>query len=189
LPVQPEPVAGDPLVEARAEPPSVLVRGPQDVLERAQAILTQPYVLPPHPEPISRPERLTLEEVPLAGEIDGRHVRTYPTAVTVHLVLQPRQKLYELSDVPIHFLCPADFPLKALFADQRASKVSLKLLGPATEEPPAILAFVDLRSRKWEPGQYEEPLRLQLPKHFKLADDSPRQVTFQLVPQGSIINH
>jgi hypothetical protein len=189
LPVQVEPAAGDQLSQVRAEPPNVLVRGPQDVLERVGAITTLPYVLPPHTEPLSKPEKVTVEDVPLAEQIEGRRVRANPSAITLHLTVQPRQKLYELSDLPVFFLCPPNFSLKALFTDPRASKISLKLLGPAGDVPPAVIAFVDLSSGGWVPGLYEEPLKLQLPRHFKSVDDSPHPVVFQLVPQEGIGAH
>jgi hypothetical protein len=189
LPVRAEPGAGDELRQVRAEPPTVLVRGPQEVLERVGGIFTQPYVLPPHADPVSKAEKLTVEEVPLAEQIEGRRVRSNPATVTVHLTLLPRHKLYELSDVPVHFLCPANFPFKALFADERAGKMSVRVLGPAGEEAPAVIAFVDLSSRSWEPGLHAEPVKLQLPRHFKAAEDLPHQVAFQLVPLGSLAAH
>jgi len=189
LPVQFEPGAGDRVGQVTVEPSSVLVRGPQEILERARMIATQPSVLPPHADPVSKSEKLTLDGVPLVQEIESRHIRASPATVSIHLTLLPRQRLYELTDIPVHFLCPANFSLRALFADERAGKISLKVLGPPGDEPPAVIALVDLGSRKWEPGLYEEPVKLQLPRYFKLAEDSPRQVAFQLVPQGTVISH
>ena len=42
-------------------------------------------------------------------------------------------------------------------------------------------AFVDLSGKKWEPGLYDEPLKLQLPREFQLAQNPPRPVSFQLL--------
>src|SRR5207244_888891 len=98
------------------------------------------------------------------------------------LSLQPEQKAYELPEVSVQFLAPANFSLRPLFTDDRAGKITLRLLGPAGEETPTVVAFVDLSSRKWEAGLYEEPVRLQLPKDFQLAQKPPRPVAFQLVP-------
>src|SRR5262249_51656941 len=93
---------------------------------------------------------------------------------------QPQQRLYELAEVPVQFLCPASFPLKPLFGDERGGKITLRLMGPAGDESPAVIAFIDLTGRKWEPGLYEEPVNLQLPKDFQLAQSPPRLVAFQL---------
>src|SRR5207253_9909472 len=115
----------------------------------------------------------TAENVPLVQEIEGRRIRTVPATVTALIALQPQQKVYELSEMPIQFLSPANFPLRALFTDERAGKITLRLLGPAGEETPSVVAFVDLSGRKWEPGLYEEPVRLQLPKDFQLGQKPP----------------
>ena len=119
----------------------------------------------------------------LVHELDGRPIRPTPAEVTVRLTLQPRQKLYEVADVPVQFLCPANFPLRPQYVNERANKVNLKFWGPAAGEPPAVLAFVDLTGRNFEPGLYaDEPLRLQLPKDAQLAQNPPRSAAFRLVP-------
>jgi hypothetical protein len=100
--------------------------------------------------------------------------------------MRPRQRSYELIDVPVQFLCPANFPLRASWEDERGGKITLQLLGPAAEEQPSVAAFIDLTSRKFEPGLYaDEPLRLQLPKDFQLGQVPPRSATFRLTPIGS----
>ena len=163
-------------------PSSVLVRGPQEVLDHVHAIPTQRYVRLPPREPAARPDNVSIEALPLVDEIEGRRVHTVPGSVKAQITLQPRQKYYELTDVPVQFLCPANFSLKPLFRDERAGKITLRLLGPFGEEAPTVIAFVDLGGHKWEPGLYEEPLKLQLPKDFQLAQSPPRLVAFQLVP-------
>jgi hypothetical protein len=182
LPVRFEHAGQERLGQAVIEPASVLVRGPQEILDRARAISTQPCTRLPGGEPASSPQIVDMESVPLVQELEGRPVRTVPTTVAVHVTVQPGQKLYELTDVPVQFLCPANFPLRPLFSDERAGKIVLRLLGPPGEEPPAVSAFIDLSGRKWEPGLYEEPLRLHLPKDFQLAQNPPKLVAFQLVP-------
>jgi hypothetical protein len=182
LPVRLEPAGEGRITQVVIEPPQVLVRGPQEVLERARTISTQPYAFLSHREPSYGPEVIHAEAVPLVQELEGRPVRVMPRAVAVQLTLEPQQKLYELAEVPVQFLCPANFSLRPLFSDERAGKITLRLLGPAGQEPPAVIAFIDLAGRKWEPGLYEEPLRLQLPKEFQLAQNPPKLVTFQLVP-------
>jgi hypothetical protein len=182
LPVRFENATGARIAQMAIEPASVLVRGPQDVLDRTSAIPTLPYGDPSAPEPLTSQETITAEAVPLTRELAGRKVRTTPETVTVRFTLQPQQKLYELTDVPVQFLCPSNFPLRPLFRDERAGKMTLRLLGPAGEESPTVTAYVDLGGKKWEAGLYEEPLKLQLPKDYQLAQPPPRQIAFQLLP-------
>jgi hypothetical protein len=192
LPVRFESTGGWRFASVQVEPPRVLVRGPQEILEQARDIPTLPYALPASglagrtaPSAAS-PAVWRADGVPLVQEMEGRRVRVTPATVRVRLMLQPPQKLYELAEVPVQFLCPANFGLRPLFGDERAGKITLRVLGPAAEEPPAVLAFVDLGGRKWEPGLYEEPLKLQLPKEFQLAQTAPRSVAFQLVPAEGV---
>jgi hypothetical protein len=182
LPVRLEHAAEDRIAQASIEPASVLVHGPQEVLERARTIPTQPVPLPPRAEPATTTEVLTTGPVPVVQELDGRAVRVTPSTVVARITLQPRQRLYELADVPVLFLCPAGFALRPLFGDERAGKITLRLLGPAAADSPAVVAYVDLSGDKWKPGLYEEPVRFQLPKDFQLAQSPPRSVAFQLVP-------
>ncbi|HLN28804.1 MAG TPA: hypothetical protein VK395_13750 [Gemmataceae bacterium] len=180
LPVRLEHSPEERISQVVFEPANVLVRGPQDVLDHVRAIPAQPFSLPPHSAGPSGHEEVTAEAIPLVRELEGRHVRTVPEKVTAHLTFQPQQKVYELTDVPVQFLCPPNFPLRPLFADERAGKINLRILGPAGEEMPAVLAFIDLSGRKWEPGLYEESVKLQLPKEYQVAQNSPRLVAFQL---------
>jgi hypothetical protein len=181
LPVRFEHAAEDRITRAVVEPATVLVRGPQEVLEHARAIATQVCPLAPRTEgPSVREEVVTLTAA-LVPELDGRPVRTTPAAVAVHVTLKPQQKVYELTDVPVQFLCPPNFGLRPLFGDERAGKITLRLRGPAGEEPPAVVAYIDLGGRKWEPGLYEEAVRLQIAKDYQLAQGPPRRVAFQLV--------
>src|SRR5262249_48938861 len=164
------------------EPATVLVRGPQEVLDRARSIPTQPYPLPPRADGAAQKEVVTRLTVALARELDGRPVRVTPEVVTARLKLRPQQRTYELTDVPIHFLCPPNFTLRPLFGDERAGKMTLRLSGPAGEAAPGVAACVDLCGRKWEPGLYEESVKLHLPRDYQLAQPAPRPVAFQLVP-------
>ena len=184
LPVRFEPAAGERVSQVAMEPASVLVRGPKEVLDQVRTVPTQPRPLPPDADSGTGQQMVT-ETVPLAVELQGRRIRTTPSSVRVQLTLQPRQKVYELTDVPVQFLCPAGFPLRPLFNDERAGKITLRLQGPTGEEAPAVLAFIDLSGKKWEPGLYEEPLKLQLPSGFQLAQTPPRLLAFQLLPLES----
>jgi hypothetical protein len=183
LPVSLDHASEERVGQVTLEPAAVLVRGPQEVLDRVRAIPTQPFTTVARPDTSSLQEIITTGLVPLVSELEGRPVRTTPSAVAVRLTLRPRQRVYELRDVPVHFLCPASFPLRPLWQGEHAGKVNLRLIGPAMEEAPVVVAYVDLAAGKFEPGQYaDEPLRLQLPKDFQLGQNPPRSATFRLVP-------
>jgi hypothetical protein len=162
------------------DPPTVLVRGPREVLDRMQCIKTKPAELPSRP--MHAPANVAaIGRVPLVDELEGRAVRVTPLQVLVRVPGQPR-KLYELTDVPVQFLCPANFYLRPKFIDERAGKVTVKLLGPVQSEPPRVFAFIDLSKGRFVSGLNHEPLQLQVPKDFVLAQDPPRVVAFELLP-------
>ena len=179
LPVRLEHAPEDRIGQAVLEPSTVLVRGPEEVLERARAVATQPFVLPPRPEGGAAPQALTVGPIPLVQEMEGRSVRVTPGAVTARLTVQPRQKTYEL-EVPVRFLCPPGFPLRPQFKGRNGT-LAVRLLGPALEEAPAVTAYVDLTRGEFKPGLYDEAVQLQLPKDFQLAQKPPRSVVFELV--------
>lgn len=183
LPVRLDQSLEDRVSQVKLEPATVLVRGPQEVLDRARAIPTQPYILPsPRAEGAAGAESLTAGPIPLVEELDGRPIRATPNKVMARLTLQPRQRTYELADVPVQFLCPANFTLRPRFVgDGRDGRISIRVTGPAREEP-VVHAYIDLTRRKFEVGLNEEPLQLQLPKDFSLAQSPPRLVPFRLDP-------
>lgn len=164
------------------EPSSVLVRGPQDILERARFIATQPCVLPlPEAEATGGRPAVATRRVALVHEMSGRPVHPTPALVAVRLTVRPRQKLYELHDVPVRFLCPTNFALRARFVDERSARITLRVRGPAADVPPRVTAYVDLTADSYEPGLYgDEPVRLQLPPEFQLVQDPPRCGAFRL---------
>ena len=170
LPVRFDSVSDEAGSSVTIEPATVLVRGPQDVLERARAISTQPSELP---SPVGR--------VALMQELEGRPVRVTPSRVTVRLPAQAR-KVYELPEVPVHFLCPVEFPLRPKFFGERGGRINLRVRGPVREELPKVYAFIDLTSGRYPAGRYEEPVQVQLPKDYELVQEPPRGVSFQLVP-------
>lgn len=183
LPIRFDHTAEDDIVQFVSEPTAVLVRGPQDILERARMIPTELYMLPQRGDGALGPETLSVGDVPLVKTLEGRPVRCTPAAVNVRLTLRPRQTIYELTDVPVQFLCPANFALRPYFGDERAAKIKLRVLGPAAQTPPPVVAYIDLTGGKFEPGLYaDEPVRLQLPGDFQLAQAPPRSAAFQLVP-------
>jgi hypothetical protein len=163
------------------EPASVIVRGAQETLDRARSIPTQPFALTFADETASEAKVVTADSIPLVQQLDGKRIRAMPDVVVLRLILQPQQKLYELADVPVQFLCPANFSLRPLFSEDRAGRITLRLVGPASEAPPVVRAFIELGGRTWEPGLYEEPVKLQLPANFQLAHEPPQRVAFRLV--------
>jgi hypothetical protein len=186
LPVRFDHAGDEPLGMIVIEPATVLVRGPQEVLERAHAIPTQPSELPTRPAnaPFSA---AAVGRVALVQELEGRPVRVEPARVTVRVPPQTR-KIYSLPDVPIRFLCPANFSLRPAFYDERSSRVSLRLQGPVQEDTPKVHLFVDLTVGRFDSGKQNEPLQIQLPKDFVLVDEAPRVVTFDLQPGDSPLN-
>jgi hypothetical protein len=109
-------------------------------------------------------------------------------ALLVWLYARSFDKVYELPEVPVHFLCPADFPLRPKFFDESARRISLRVRGPARDEPPKAYAFVDLiQGHCSAPGRYHQPIQIQLPKDFELVQQPPRGVSFQLTPLDSTI--
>lgn len=179
LPVHLDEIPEDGVV--RIEPPVVLVRGPQEILERARSIAVQPCALPTPDPASSGQEAVASRKVALVRQIDSRPIRCTPASVTVRVSVNPRHRIYELEDVPVRFLCPPGFELRPQFVDQRSAKIPLRVRGPAGESRPRVVAFVDLCDEAYEPRLYEcEPVRLQLPKDFQLAQDPPRSGAFRL---------
>jgi hypothetical protein len=168
LPVRFDHAQDEPGVQVILEPATVLVRGPQEVLDRARSVPTQPSELPTRPAnaPLGA---AAVGRAPLVQELEGRPVRVVPNRVTVR-VPPLNRKLYDLPDVPIHFLCPANFNLRPRFYDERMGRLHLRLQGPPQEEPPKVYAFIDLTRGRFVSGLNHEPLQLQLPKDFQLTD-------------------
>jgi hypothetical protein len=92
------------------------------------------------------------------------------------------RKVYELPDVPVQFLCPPKFHLTPAFTDERSGRVTLRVQGPVQDEPPKVYVFIDLTRGRYVSGLNHEPLQIQLPRDFQLAEDPPRVVTFELRP-------
>jgi hypothetical protein len=178
------PVRIDSALEDRAgqitlEPSSVLVRGPQEILDKTRFIATQPVAMPPRGEgPTKSP--LAIGPVPLLGEIEGRAIRTTPGAVMVRWTPKPR--FYDLK-VPIQFLCPSNFALRPKFIGEgRGGEIAVRIQGPNLSEEPKLLAFIDLTHGNFLAGLNHETVKLQLPRDFSLAQEPPRPVAFELLP-------
>ena len=162
----------------KIEPTTVTVRGPKAILDRTAFIQTQPCSLQTDTENAAEP--VAREQVELVTELEGRPVQASPRSVQFRCKVASKQRLYELHDLPVHFLCPVGFPLRPRFLDDRPGKVSLRLLGPAAEGPPPVLAFIDLTAGNFARGRNLEPVRLQLPKEFQLVQNTSPLVAFTL---------
>jgi hypothetical protein len=185
LPVRLDSSLEDRVAQATIEPATVLVRGPQETLDHLRSIPTKPFVVPARSEGPAA-ETVEVGPVALVGEIEGRPVRSTPDVVLVKLTLRPQRKPLEI-EVPIHFLCPANFPRRPRFRNERDGKITLRLLGPATEEHPKVFAFIDLTSAgKFTVANtsplFDEPLQVQLSPGFQLVQPLPRFVAFELAP-------
>lgn len=163
------------------EPATVLVRGPAEVLDRARAIATQGVALPARGDAPAAP--LALGPVPLVPTLEGRPVHASPAAVMVRVIPKPR--LYEVK-VPVHFLCPANFPLRPKFIGEgRAGEVIVRVQGPDQLEEPKVIGYIDLTHGNFVAGLNHEAVKLHLPKDFQLAQEPPRPVAFELLPGGA----
>lgn len=182
LPVRFDRSSEDRLGEVVIDPKTVLVRGPQEVLDRARSISTVPYPLSLPANRVDESREVMVGPVPLVQELEGHQVQVTPRAVQVRLTVQPRQKVYEI-DVPIRFLCPENFALRPrLIGNERSGRLTLRVQGPAAADPPVIFAFIDLTRPSLQKGLNDEPVRIQLPRDYQLAQEPPRSVGVELEP-------
>jgi hypothetical protein len=181
LPVKLNHTAGDRIERVAIEPSTVTIRGPKELVDREEYLGTQLYSVPARfDKPLAgAPE--VIDSVGVSQELNGRGVKVTPGRVQLRLTLRPQQKIHELADVRVHFLCPSPFAHRPQFTSPRAGFVTLKVKGPATEQPPAVRAYIDVSSFT-RPGLYaEETVRVQLPPGFELAQDPPK-ISVELVP-------
>ena len=101
------------------DPPTVLVRGPQEVLDRVRAIPTEPSELPTRSQ---TPAAAASVAVALVQELEGRPVQRRAEPGDGPPAGQAR-KVYELPDVPVHFLCPPNFTLRPSFIDDARGRI------------------------------------------------------------------
>jgi hypothetical protein len=180
LPVRFDNGTDQPTGNVLIEPATVLVRGPQEVLDRCLEIRTLPAALPSRPGGAPFTVAAAVR-VPLVQQIEDRPVRVTPNKVLVHWA-PPSPKVYELTEVPVHFLCPTGFPFQPRFTAEQAGWVSLQIAGPVQDEAPRPYVFIDLTRGSFTPGLRREPLQIQLPRDFHLVGSPPRRVAFELVP-------
>ncbi len=166
--------------EIKIEPAAVLVRGPKSVLDQASFLPTKPYAIQVNADAQPAADNKVRDQVSLVTELEGRPISVSPVLVQFRCVAVPKQKIYDLADVPVHFLCPKECPWKPRFESDKDTKVTLKLIGPVMEQTPPLLAFIDLTSGNLARGRNFSHLRLQLPKDFQLADPTLPPVSFHL---------
>jgi hypothetical protein len=179
LPVHVNDAAEDRISQVSVEPETVLVRGPEDILERARCILTRPYHVPVS---LSGPDKTLSVRLRLMREMEGRPVRAVPDEVKVRLTLLPRPRFYQIKKVPIKFLCPPSFPYRPQFHCGQNSHITLRVKAPVAGRPPAVVAYVDLTGKDFKTGLNVKPVQLQLPKDCQLAQDPPESIEFEIVP-------
>lgn len=203
LPVTVDHALGDRAGAVAVEPPTVVVRGPQEVVERLTSVPTRPFLLPRNTPTDAMQDVPTRSSIALREEIDGQTLTTVPDRVTLKLTLRPKRKAYTVR-VPVHFLCPANCPWQPQWVAQArpvgqelgqspaegVGSAEVTFTGPAQDEPPTVKAFVDLTGREFgllvdlRARLYtDEPIQLQLPKEFQVTSAPPRAEPFQLFPR------
>src|SRR5262249_28715074 len=65
----------------------------------------------------------------------------------------------------------------------RSGKVSLKIRGPARDDPPAVSVYIDLTRGKFQEGLNHEPIEFRLPRGFHFIDQPSRVAGFELLPE------
>jgi hypothetical protein len=165
------------------DPPVVRVRGPKAIVERAAFLLTQPYAVPTSQEQVPGGDVSLRDQVALVNELEGRSIQADPPTVQFRCQVVPKHKIFELKDVAVHFLCPANFPWRPRFLGDKQNTVTLRLIGPATEETPTALVFLDLTNSTYARGRNLEAVRVQLPKDFQLVHTPPLLAFFLDEPE------
>ncbi len=188
LPVRFDPSLEDHYFHVTAKP--VLVRGPQEVLEHTRSIATVPYSISSHAprDDQGAPHgtdgmgsSFTVGPVAVVQELEGKRVQTIPAEVMLNVNAQPVQQVHDI-EVPVHFLCPEDFPFCPSFVQDSVGRLKLRVSGPAARRTPRVSAYIDLTGRHFEPGIIHEQIQLQLPAEFQLAQAPPAAVEIKLAP-------
>jgi hypothetical protein len=171
----------DRYTEVEADPPWVVVHGPQDVLERTESIATVPYSISSHLKDSPAGKSSRVGPVPIVQELEGKAIQASPSGVMLKVKTRAPKRTYDLR-VPIRFLCPENFAFRPSFANENEDHVNLTVSGPSAEEPPQVCAFVDLTHGVYDRVYTTEPIRLQLPRDFQLAQPPPGSVEVKLLP-------
>ena len=173
---------GDRVTGEILDPSTVTVRGRQFDLRHAEHLFTQPVNI----EGKQANQPVTIEEhVPLEPQLSGRPLRVTPSVISVRFVLKPRQTLKELTEVPVSFLCPPNFPYRPEFVNEHGREDCALRARPGDGRSPRGPGVCRFRNAcgKWGGGLHaEEMLQVELPPGFQLVGDRPRLSSFRLVP-------
>lgn len=165
----------------RLEPSTVKVFGPKSVLEQMTQLVLDPWQ-PRLPAGLTMTEEEVSGSVRLPDKIKQEPVRTVPDRVEIRARLKPALRVYEVNDVSISFLCPANFPYRPVFTAERHGAIAqLKIRGPLNRSP-EVRAYIDLTARpNLKPGLYpDEAIMIDLPNGYFLAQEPPRLSAFKL---------
>lgn len=167
----------------RLEPATIKVIGPKSVLEQMDQLLLEPWQ-PRLPTGLTMTEEEVRGFIQLPNKIKQEVVKMVPERVEITARLKPALKEYELSDVPISFLCPPNFAYRPVFTSDRLGYIAkLKVRGPMNRTP-EVKAYVDLttkQSQNLKTGLYaDEAIMLDLPEGFYLAQPQPKLSTYRL---------
>jgi hypothetical protein len=167
----------------RLEPSTVKIIGPKSVLEQMNLLVLDSWQ-PRLPNGLTMTEEDVRGFVNLPTKIKQESIKTVPERVEISARLKPALKEYELSDVPISFLCPPNFPYRPVFTSDRLGYIAkLKVRGPMNRTP-EVKAYVDLttkQSQNLKTGLYaDEAIMLDLPEGFYLAQPQPKLSTYRL---------
>jgi hypothetical protein len=174
------------------QPPTVKVKGPKRVLDQVTQIVLDPWQPTPPPGFDSMIENAIEvggpQRIPNKIGREGTKVEITPESADLRVKIKPALRVYELTDVPVHFLCPANFPYRPLFGTERhGSLQKLRVRGPANKTPD-VRAYVDLTTKQnLKHGLYpDEPIVFDLAPGFFLAEPPPRlsAIKLELIEAG-----
>jgi hypothetical protein len=166
----------------RLEPGTVKVTGPKDVLENQTQILMEGWQPKRLPLGTNFPPEDVTETLKIPDKIGTTTITVEPTFVKVRTRIKPALHVYEMSDVPVFFLCPARFPYRPAFTlEQHGVLKQLKIRGPLNKTP-EVRAYVDLsRLVNPKPVVYtDEPIMVDLPDGYQLVGEQPKISAFKL---------
>ncbi|MFL5241690.1 MAG: hypothetical protein ACJ8FY_06250 [Gemmataceae bacterium] len=94
---------------------------------------------------------------------------------------QAEREIYDV-ECAVHFLCPDGFPMQPRVNSGAKAMVSLRIEGPIGAGAPKAATYVDLTRRRYDKGQYAEPVHVDLPAGYQIQSDDLPAVAFDLVP-------
>jgi len=185
-----KPPAGYEVARVTAQPSSVLVRGPDLVLDKLSEIETEETFVWDLKGSMTRPRALLREKSLELESGESVRVMLRPSQPRVHVTVEIRSQEGEksLRDVPVHVLLPPGFPYDVDVPREEAS-VSVVVAGPQEDlrkvDRESLLVFVradGLAREKIEPGgnaRYKESVHALPPRDLAVSvrSISPDSVT------------